>query len=455
MAKYLSLFLSIFFLAACQSAAATPSPSATSAPATKTPRPTTTPIPVSTLDVKESDLNGIEIEIWHTWFGTPAALLDLQIAAFNAENPWGITVRASYKGSYNMLFYDVMDTTERPQIVVALPEQISVWSEEGTVNDLTPYISDPNWGFSTAERTDFPSVFLEQDQREDSILALPAQRTARFILYNETWGEELGFASPPLSFDEFEEQSCAANRFMRTDENLENDGKGGWIIDYDSTGILAWMQGFGGGPFLNGEYQFVNTHNIDALKSLKTLYDVNCAWLTTADTPYEQFALRSALFITASMEEFPDITRSFAAVGNRDEWTIIPFPGKERSSLIVYGSSYALLETEDAEALASWLFVKWMLTPQNQVKWVKSTALFPLRISSLEELSDYEKANPQWAEAVNLIAQAETYPQLASWHKVRYLLGDGVEFIFRSNVQSGSVAAILAQMNDAARALSE
>jgi ABC-type glycerol-3-phosphate transport system substrate-binding protein len=123
--------------------------------------------------------------------------------------------------------------------------------------------------------------------------------------------------------------------------------------------------------------------------------------------------------------------------------------------MVVYGSSYALLETEDAEALASWLFVKWMLEPQNQAKWAKSTALFPLRISSLDELSDYEKANPQWAEAVNLISQAEIQPQLASWHRVRYLLGDGLEYIFRFDTQAGSVAAILTQMDDAAKAISE
>ena len=458
MAKYLALLLT-FFLAACQSSTATPVPSATPASATKTPRPIPTSTPIDTLGIKENDLNGIEIEIWHTWFGAPAALLDLQIAEFNKENDWGIKVRASYRGSYNMLFSDMADAeqAERPQIIVALPEQISVWREQGTVKDLTPYISDSIWGFTTAERTDFPSAFLEQDQREDSILALPAQRTARFILYNQSWAEELGFESPPLDFDDFEEQACAANQFMRSDENLENDGKGGWIIDTESNGILAWMRGFDGGPFINDEYQFINSNNIHTFKSLKKLYDNQCAWLTTAETPYEQFALRSALFITASMNEVPQIKRAFLDAKNNDEWTLIPFPGEERSVLITYGSSYALLEAEDAdvETLASWLFVKWMLSAQNQAKWVKSTALFPLRISALDELSDYEKSNPQWAEAVDLIAQAETYPQLASWHKVRYLLGDGFEYLFRSNVQAGSVAAILAQMNDAARALSE
>lgn len=458
MVKFRISFLIVFLLAACQPS--TP-PSSTPIPATatKTPRPTATPIPVSTLEIEEEeDLNGVEIEVWHAWFGAPAALFDLQIAEFNKENPWGIRVSAAYQGSYNMLFNAVtnsLDTSDRPQIVVALVEQIPVWSELGSVNDLTPYINDPVWGFSTAEQTDFPSIFLEQDQHEDRVLALPAQRTARFILYNQTWGEELGFDSPPISFDEFEEQACAANKSKLTDEDLENDGKGGWIVEYDSYSLLSWMRGFDGGHFVNEEYQFINSNNINTLKSLKTLYDNQCAWLSTADTPYEQFALRSALFISASMEEFPEITRTFAKLNSRDEWIIIPFPGEERSALITYGTSYTLLETEDAEALASWLFVKWMLEPQNQAKWVKSTALFPLRISALDELSDYEKSNPQWAEAVDLISQAEIQPQLASWHKVRYLLGDGFEYLFRSNVQAGSVAVILAQMNDAARALSE
>ncbi|MCP4140837.1 MAG: extracellular solute-binding protein [Chloroflexi bacterium] len=455
MAKRLLLLLTFLFLAACQSPPETETPRPTTPALTKTPRPTATPLPTSNFDVEEADLNGTEIEIWHTFFGAPAALLELQIADFNEENPWGITLRASYQGSYNMLFYNVMDSAERPSLIVALPEQISVWEEEGSVKDLASYISDPIWGFTPAEKSDFPSVFLEQDQHGERTLALPAQRTAHFILYNKSWGEELGFDAAPLDFDEFKEQACAANQAMRTDEDFENDGKGGWIIDYESNGVLSWMRGFDGSPFANDAYQFISDENIRTLKALKILYDDQCAWLTTSKTPYEQFALRSALFISASMEEFTDIKRTFAQTGSTDEWTVIPFPGQERTALVTYGSSYALLETEDAEALASWLFLKWMLTPQNQAKWVKSTGLFPLRISALDELSDYEKANPQWAEAVDLIAQAEIYPQLASWHKVRYLLGDGVEFIFRSNVQSGSVAAILAQMNDAARALSE
>ncbi len=458
MAKKYSLLLFILLLAACQPS--TPAATPTAAPATSTPKPKISPTPTyaSQIDITAADLQGVEVDVWHSWYGAPAALFDIQIAAFNEENPWGIKVNAAYQGSYNMLFNAANEAflaETSPDLIVALPEQISVWYENDSVKDLTPYIIDPEWGMTVAEQTDIPSVFLEQDQRPDAWLALPAQRTARFILYNATWGEELGFALAPMSYDEFRKQACAANQFMRSDDIPENDGKGGWIVDHSDISILAWLYAFGGTPLDDGEYQFVSSENITTFRSLKTLYDEQCAWISTADTPYDQFAGRSALFITASMEEFNDIIRSFAEAGSQDEWQVIPFPGDADSSVVTYGASYALLATEDAEALASWLFVKWMLAPQQQARWVKSTGLYPLRISALGELSDFEKSNPQWGQAVDLIDRAKIQPQLASWHQVRYLLGDGLEYIYRYDTQVGSVSAILALMNQTASELNE
>ncbi len=464
MAKLRVLCISIILLmiaglalAACQP---TPTPTATKAPATATvpAKPTATPIATNSLGVDEDDLDGVTIEVWHTWFGVPASLFDLQVTEFNEENPWGITVHATSQGSYNMLFNQVMDALDapqRPDVVVALSEQISVWGEAESLTDLMPYIEDPKWGFAKAELSDFPYVFLEQDQRENRQLALPAQRTARFLLYNQTWAEELGFDAPPATLEEFEEQACAANQFMRSDESADNDGKGGWIVDSDSMTVLSWMLAFDGGPLTDGGYKFITPENIETLKRLKKLFDDGCAWVSTEDTPYEQFAARSALFITASLEEFSDLSRSFAQLGNADAWIPLAFPGVKKDVLVVYGSSYALLETDDVQQLASWLFVRWMLAPENQARWVKSTGLFPLRVSSLDELSDYQDEHPQWAAGVELITQAQIQPQLLSWRKVRPVLGDGFDHIFRVNMQAGSVAAVLAQMSQVADALSD
>ncbi|MCF6278258.1 MAG: extracellular solute-binding protein, partial [Anaerolineales bacterium] len=352
-------------------------------------------------------------------------------------------------GNYYLLYNEVaatLETTERPDVVVALSEELPVWDAVGAIVELTPYVNDPIWGFSKADLSDFPSVFLAQEQIADRWLGLPAQRTARFLVYNRTWGAELGFDAPPLNFDEFREQACAANQAMRADEITENDGKGGWIVDARSLSVLSWMRAFGGGPLDGDEYRFLIPENIEAFKSLKELFDVGCAWVSTENTPYEQFASRSALFATASMEEFSDVTGAFIQQGSTDEWTAIPFPGTVQTSVVTYGSSYALLATDDAQQLAGWLFVRWMLAPENQTRWVKSTALFPLRISALEELADYQDGHPQWAASVDLISQAEIQPQVTSWRQVRPILGDGFAHIFRVNTQAGSVSAILAEM---------
>ncbi len=464
MASKIRFFLfSALLLAACRPTPPTPPPSTLTPNATKTPRPVETAAPetpVSALNLSPNDLQGVEIQIWHAWFDAPAALLERQIADFNRENPWGITVSATYQGSYNMLFNAVSDSLENekpPQIVLALVDQISVWDTLDTVKNLSPYIDDPVWGLSTAEKTDFPRPFIEQDRHAERQIALPAQRTARFLLYNRTWGEELGFLSPPHSFDEFSEQACTANRIKHTDSDPQNDGKGGWIIDQDPDTVLAWMLGFGGSPLdQNGGYQFISTQNINAFKKLKKLYDQGCIWRSTAETPYTQFAKRSALFISAGMDEFPAISRSFAAANNRDEWVVLPYPGAERNALLTYGTSYAILETKDeAQSLAAWLFIKWILDPKRQAEFTKSTALFPIRISSLEDLSAYEKSHPQWSQAVDFISQADLQPKDASWHQVRYLLSDGFEYIFRFDVPAGSVAATLAEMNNTAKTLKE
>ena len=120
---------------------------------------------------------------------------------------------------------------------------------------------------------------------------------------------------------------------------------------------------------------------------------------------------------------------------------------------MIYGSSYIVLKSSDEEQLAAWLFVRWMLSPENQARWVQSTGLFPLRASSMTLLSDYRTSHPQWDAAVALIPNGHIQPQLASWRTVRVMVGDAVTRIFRVNMPSGQVSAVLAQMDSTVREL--
>jgi hypothetical protein len=103
--------------------------------------------------------------------------------------------------------------------------------------------------------------------------------------------------------------------------------------------------------------------------------------------------------------------------------------------------------------------MRWMLSAENQVRWVQSTGMFPLRDSMLEQLGDYSTSHPQWMEAVKLLSQGEMTPQLASWRLVRVMLEDGFRDMFDTirhpDLTDGQVPLILKQMEETAEDLNQ
>ena len=435
----------------------TPPPNATSSgniSATNTPAPAE-----SSLNVEKDALRGVTVNVWHPWFGAEASLFQSQVAQFNTENEWGIVISGQSQGNYSELFLQTQAAIEDstyPQIVVGFPEHALEWQEN--IVDLTPYVNDPIYGLSQADVADFPAVIWTQDEVDGKRFGVPSQRTARFLLYNQSWARELGFSSPPATSAEFERQVCAAHEAVGTDDNPDNDPLGGWLIDTNAITPLSWMIAFGGGVQEQAGYRFLTPGNIAAFRFVKTLQQKSCAWVASPDLPIpERFAARQALFITASLEDLPDVMRAFSAAGNTDEWTVLKFPGSEGASMVVYGSSFIMFQSDDVTQLASWLFMRWLLSPENQARWVQSTGLFPLRTSTMQFLSDYSTSHPQWAGAVELLSEAESTPQLASWRLVRVMLEDGFRDMFDTirhpDLTDGQVPLILKQMDDTAEDL--
>lgn len=424
----------------------------------------TTPIPAaSSLKVEKEALRGSRVNVWHPWFGAEASLIDSQIARFNSENEWGIVVSAESKGNYSELFAETeaaLKESAYPQIVVAFPEHALAWREY--VVDLKPYVSDPVYGWSPFDISDFPTVIWNQDEVNGKRFGIPAQRTARFLLYNQSWARELGFDSPPASSVEFEQQACAAHKALGADADSNNDALGGWLIDTNPITPLSWMIAFGGGVQEEQGYRFLTPANIAAFKYVKVLQQKGCAWVASPDlTVPERFAARQALFVTASLEDLPDQVRAFSASAahNKDEWTVLKFPGEESDGLVVYGSSFIMFGSDEATQLASWLFMKWILSPENQARWVQSTGLFPLRDSTMQSLVDYSAGHAQWAQAVKLLPEGEMTPKLASWRLVRVMLQDGFRDMFDTirhpDLTDGQVPLILKQMDTTAEDLNQ
>jgi ABC-type glycerol-3-phosphate transport system substrate-binding protein len=301
-----------------------------------------------------------------------------------------------------------------------------------------------------------PTVFWNQDQIGGKRVALPAQRNARFLLWNETWARELGFASASAAPEDFRQQACRAQQSMLKDKDPQNDAMGGWLVDVEPMTVYSWLLAFEGGVLEGADYRFLTPNNIATFKFLRELSETSCAWQAAPNAdPFDAFAHRQALFITASLENFPAVARAYASANNTDQWKALAFPGANGDAIVIYGSAYVILNSTPEKQLAAWLFARWLLDRKQDARWAETTHLFPLRASTVDLLGDYEKTHPQWAQALKLLPQGEIQPQLASWRKVKIMLGDGFAHLYRVNVASGQVPAILAQMESISRDLSK
>jgi ABC-type glycerol-3-phosphate transport system substrate-binding protein len=438
---------------------ATPTQTPTPGP-TDTPAPT--PIPGAKLGIAPAALRDVSVTVWHGLDGASGALFAQMAAEFTLTNTWGVKVQVTSQNNMQLLGTSVdsaLRTPQAPDLVLALPEQALAWDAQGAVTDLTPYLAQPEFGFSSAEIADFPSAFLNHAETNGKRLGVPAARTARFLFYNVSFAKALGFDTPPQTADDFHKQACAANASWKKDQDLTNDLYGGWLLDNPTTDTsapwtaYAWLRASGGDVYSDGKYKFSTSENQAALNTLAGLHNDGCAWgdwqipPSTTPTPVshaQALANRQALFVSGSLDQLADERAAFA--GSPDQWTVIPFPGKD-PTIITYGPDYVILKSSEVRQLAAWLFVRWTLSPENQARWARETGLFPLRLSAVDQMQNIRTADPQWAAAVDLLPQAKTYPQAATWSKARQVLGDGFFALFQQSPSTDAATPVLAQMD--------
>ena len=162
--KHWSILLAILvaasmLLSACQPAP-TPAPAAPEQPAAPE-EPAAPEDPWA-----EVDPSGQTVIFWHQHTRAREEALLQIIDEFNSTNEYGITVEASYQGSYNDIFNKmlaVLNTSDAPNVVVAYQNQAATYQLAEGLADMNPMIQSPKWGLSEEEQADFFPGFWAQD----------------------------------------------------------------------------------------------------------------------------------------------------------------------------------------------------------------------------------------------------------------------------------------------------
>ncbi len=374
---------------------------------------------------------GITIQFWHPWSGEMANLMTEMADEFNQSNEWGIVIEVEFH-SDEIVFIEDMNQAitegNSPELIVAPSYYLRSLEENGIVlQNLQKFIDLQDWGLSDDEVKSFRPIFWNADIQAEKRIGIPAYQSGQFIFINQSWLKDLGFSGQISSLDDFKEFTCEAGSAYLNDNDPSNNGTGGWVYSYEPNSFYSWLKAFSVGSGSNFDNP-VNLGSIENIESGTYLYDLfldNCAWIGRQLQPYEYFANRQALAYSGKMEDILIQERVNELNKSSDQWSVIPYPSKsEKPILLVDGASYAITTQESEKALAAWLFVRWLLSPENQVRIIEVSGTFPLSDLAIQLLSEHQNAHPVWADALNSLPVVQKVPEDPNWGLVKEVLAD-------------------------------
>jgi len=410
--------------------------------------------------VEAPPFEGVTVQFWHVYSDEPGEALQGLVDEFNADNEYGITVEAFDQGGHS----DVEDkinagiqSGDLPDVTMGYTNALADWHSVDSIIDMNPFINDPEYGLTEAEMNDlYPHLKASGSTPDGAWVAYPMTQSANVLVYNITWAEELGYTEAPKTSAELEEQLCAAAEANTT---LGGDfaGTGGMVYFPSATNWLHFMYAFGGSE-LNEDgtaYDFTSQAAVDSTMYMLGLKEKGCIF-TIDGYPNPTQAQRKALITLSSTAGLPYYVGAFTDEANEDDWGFIAAPGPDGTLAVdAYQQMLGMVPSTEEEEMASWLFIKWLTSPEIQARWVKASGYYGTQLSTEALLADFAAENPVWASGVALAALGPAEPQtFPAWSSVRRTIGDTAAELYNAADQA-AVEAILVTLTEMANDLVE
>lgn len=454
---FIAVTLGLIVLSGCQPlltpvpSVATPCSGAACLPPTVTPtsKPVPTPTPTVFLGDQRSEAKDQDIIFWHSYSLNSSSLVKALVAEFNRENPDGIHVdiKAFYTDDQlQNALAEIKDQKDMPDVIEGETALLSSLDSDGSLPDLVNYISDPIIGLAGEQQKSIGANDWETVTRQNKVVGIPAQKEAFFLLYDQSWAKELGFDEAPQAFSEFTDQTKAALGFNITQKDRSYHGTGGWLINWQSSSVLAWM----GPDFIIPEdgQTFNQPILVKTFSDLKKIQLVNDIWLGINPDPIPYFVNRQALFISASSRELAEMIIHLSALKMQDSWSIIPYSQFSASkSNFTHGSAFGLLSKSQEKQMAGWLFIQWMMQPERQAFIGVHEYTIPADQMAVDKMKDFTTDTVIIDQLVNLTADSHYLSTSPNWFITESILADGFRQLFQPETTVDLIPEIITEMD--------
>ena len=399
-----------------------------------------TPLP-DPLGLPWSAVEGLELDFWYVWdLDQPGTGMNAIVDRFNQENEWGIVINPVDQGQVLDPLESIETAFEEgfvPHLLLSESSAVAGWYQDGLIVDLKPFLDDPAAGFSEKDQNDiYPGIFEGFTLEESIRPGFPFTQSIQVIYYNQSWAEELGYSYQPTSWDDLHKQACTAAASLELTELSHFQGTG-ILLSPEAANITSAIVAYEGNFMLpEGEGYLFSSQEIQQMaEDWQNLIRDGCGMAyypypdpMASELAIQNFNQREALMIVGSAQMMDHVKTEANQTGRADDWLMLPFIGPDGKKAVSSEiQSIVIFNTSQEEELASWLFLKYLASPEVQAEWVQYSRLYPTRKSSLRFLRDFRDENPDWSQGLNLLKYSVGLPIDQSWNTVELSLGDAFE----------------------------
>ncbi len=340
----------------------------------------------------------ITIKFVHRMGGSSQKLIQNWIAEFKVLYP-NITVEEEKAANDYAALADKVALSitagNAPDIAESYPDHIARYAQAKAPLALNYFISNPNIGLTEAEIADFlPGLWAEGKSydNEGTILSLPFSKSSEAFFYNKTYFDLHGY-EVPTTWDEVFEIA----------EDIKTREADAIPFGYDSednlfiTGSKQWQAPYTGynEETGKGEVQFNNDTSKTMVKYFKDKVDRGLmltrglnANAYTSDIVKTNKKMYMYVGSTGGTRyAYNTDAAGQALFGQGYRIGVAPLPAKDLDNQyqIQQGPNINLFNTGDEQRMiASWLFAKYMISPEKQAEFCIPSGYAPNRLSAYQ-----------------------------------------------------------------------
>ena len=380
-------------------------PDATATPtATTAPGPTALPEPVT-------------ITFWYALSGNAGEVFQSMVDEFNAVNPYGITVEASFSGEYYETAVKALDGLENGDlpnggVIPAGP----LWTCHEGDYQIETYIN----GREGLDVADFWPVLWDYNSSGGHICSLPFNNSTAVLYYNQDLMAAAGL-DPNAPPDTWDELYAMSSQIGASDEGV-------WGVSTSSPDW--WLKALilqNGGQIMNEDASapaFASPAGYGALEFWKRLLDDGLM-------PAGKYGEARDLFITGQLGFLVDSTGKIGQVkdGAQFHWGTAFLPKQEKHGATVGGAALVMFPSNPAHEQATWRLLKWLVSPENSAAWTVSTGYVPTRLSALgsDTIQQLLVDEPVYRAGFEQLSVASSYPHFWGMGTLDVLLREAIQ----------------------------